>query len=426
LTRAVDYLVSNKLVAVVRGLLVPTAIGDAVAHSAMPVDEAEQVFSELSLARSKLCLSGGDLHLLYLVTPPIAISEKEFEEFVQMNEDMFLGRIPEVRSILASCDTPSRRKRIILALILRDLVATDLSIGRLATNYGIQSGTIQYLQSNAATYCAMVSAFCDRLQWVSLAAALNSIKPRLHFGVPESLIELMEVEGISRNRARALAVGGFDSVDKIAHADPVNLAIALTRDLSVEGTQMSSESGAHRILNVACELIIENARIKLGLSPKRRHEVSTVSSEESIVELLSPISAPEFPDSVVHQLIGTQSEEHQSDFAFVSDDMLLAAETNLIETTPIQESPERLAYPLMSPLEDDRLLLEAFESIEARVSTVPPPTSRRRRRISEMTTIDVGLHKRRSFDIPLNETAFTNSENIHFPVWSSEFLAGGS
>jgi hypothetical protein len=239
----------------------------------------------------------------------------------------------------------------------------------------------------------MVCSFCEKLQWVSLAAALGSIKPRLHFGVPFELVSLMEVEGISPNRARALVSGGFKTIEKIAHASPIDIAVALTRDVTVEGTQMTRSATAERILNVTSKLIIDNARIKLGLSEIL--PIATIS--EDISGLLSPISAPEF----IQEILGTQWEENFGELSLSSftdgeDELLLAIDQpNAVPKNQIQQSPfpTRSPYPMGTPLnahdDDDRFLLEAFESIEARISTLPP-----RRRISEMTTIDVRPSKK--------------------------------
>ena len=420
---ALQYLVRSKLVAIVQGSLIPTALGDALAHSAMPPDEAESVYRELSLARTKLCLAGGDIHLLFLVVPPVQVSESEFDEFVASNE-VFSNS--DIRTILADKDSWARRKRMMVALMLRDLTRLEGNIAHVASKYGVQTGTVQYLQANAATYCAMVSSFCDRLQWTSLAAALNSIKPRLHFGVPDELLGLMEVEGVSPARARALAKAGLTSVEKIALASPVQVAVAITRDVSLEGTQMTSKVTADRLVGIVATLIINNARISLGLPelvPQSVREISSFDSagtSTSSIGILSSISPP-----LIHQLIGTQVQsgsdpptpyenglyhDHRS-AGLVGLYRTSVAGPAVVESTP----SEFYAHLLKTPRR------EALGPIDNFPTTVRQSSVRRRRRLSEMTTIEAGKHypvdsEEEEFRLPSNNTAtsFVDEDEIVF------------
>jgi DNA polymerase theta len=377
ISSAIEYLCINKLVAVVKtdGLevLIPTALGDALAHSAMPPEEAEEVFRELNLARNKLCLAGGDIHLLFLVTPlPVQISEKEFEEFTATSS---VFSKPEIRSILAGNDTIPRRKRMMVALMLRDLTCWEGNISQVARKYGVQTGTVQYLQANAATYCAMVSSFCERLQWTSLAAALNSIKPRLHFGVPDELVELMEIEGISPARARALAKAGFNTIEKIASAEPIQIAVAITRDVSIEGTQMTSSETADRMIKTVAHLIINNSKIRLGITDDFLNDTliqQPSQSSSSSYGVLSPVSPP-----LIHQLISTQYQPSSEEEEF-------------------PQTPAQVYEAFFSPSQrkknsEDEWLLNALDAIdEAAIPQTYRQSSveRRRRRLSEMTTVD--------------------------------------
>ena len=381
---AIQFLIKNKLVNMTDSSLMPTVIGDALAHSSLPTDEAETVFRELNAARQKLCLGADDLHLLFLVTPPVSVSESEFDEF-SANSDMFLSK--DVRAILGSgdADTPARKKRMMVALMLRDLTCTNetlSSIPAVAKRYGVQSGTVQYLQSSAATYCAMVSSFCERLQWTSLAAALTSVKPRLHFGVPDELLPLVEVEGISPARARALARAGFTTVKKIAKSKPIDIAVILAR-------RADSSETAQRLLDFTSSTIINNARIKLGWSPLP--PTSTPGSDVSY-GLFPSISPP-----VLLQLLGTQREEDEYDRTLDQEndgdhDSIAAT----LSQRTLDEDLDFFEPPLVED-DEDELLADALRLID----TAPP--RRRNRRISEMTTVD----GRREFDIPSNNTAAT-------------------
>jgi hypothetical protein len=382
---AIQFLLKNKLVSMVEsvggGSLMPSVMGDALAHSSLPTEEAESVFRELNTARSKLCLSGDDLHLLFLITPPVSVSESEFDEFTA-SCDVFMNK--EVRAILGSeTDTPARRKRMMVALMLRDLTCgneTVSSISAVARRYGVQTGTVQYLQSNAATYCAIISSFCERLQWNSLAAALNAVKPRLHFGVPDELVSLVEVEGVSPTRARALARAGLTSVKKIARSKPIDIALVLARSAETSET-------AQRLLDLTSRMIINNARIKLGWSQLS----NTADSDDS-----SGISYGLFPSispPVLMQLIGTQREDPNSIEPTLAENSQVVNEVVALERTEsalclgTSERAESVAATLSQRTDafdvgDDEFYVNALRMID----TAPP--RRRNRRISELTTID--------------------------------------
>lgn len=358
--KAIEFLVTSKLVALVdyQTVIIPSAIGVALAHSAMPPDEAEQVFSELNMARQKLCLSGNDIHLLFLVTPPVSVSETEFDDFVNSSE---LMQAREIRAILSDNDSLARKKRMMVALMLRDLTSMEVNIAQIANKYGVQTGTVQYLQANAATYCAMVSSFCERLHWTSLAAALNSIKPKLHFGVPDELLPLVEVEGVSPARARALANAGFSTVQKISKATPLDIASVLARSTCVA---VSSQT-AQTLLTLTSTMIINNARIKLGRCDLISESSASSDEGEYGEAIFSPVSPP-----LLHQLIGTQRDDFEPPAEIDEDEIFLGA-LDVIDAQEIDKTQNQDSQPL-----------------------VENEGSVRKRRISEMTTVDARDLKR--------------------------------
>ena len=401
---ALEYLLSSKLAAVVEDQLIPTAVGDALAHSPLPPEEAETVFAELSLARQRLCLSGGELHLLFLVAPPMKITDAEFENFSSQNG---FNLHPEVRAILDAAGGAilARKKRVLVALILRDLIR-EPNIATVAARHCVPSGTVQFLQANASTHCGIVTAFCERLQWASLAAALNTLKPKLLFGVPSELAELIELEGVSPARAKALAAEGFGTLEKIAHATPLNLAIALTRDVTVEGTQMTTNAAAQKLVAVTCTLMIDDARLRLGLERNGERSLESVdptaaNSTDSISiypELFPPLTPP-----VEHQLgLAGLSLSVNPPFP-PSVDLPPSSISSSLLGQVLSDIPSPLPVaPLSASLNDD-ILLALLRS--------PPP--RDTRRISEMTTIDAKRHTDEfscEFGLPPNTTRLEEDE----------------
>ena len=177
-------------------------------------------------------------------------------------------------------------------------------------------------------------------------------------------------------------------------ASPLEIAVALTRDVNVEGTQMTSVHTAHRLLEVVSKLIINNARVLVGMtsvsSSDPENEVHN-DQDDNVTGLWSPVSAP----PLIQQLIGTQWPSEPS-------------------ATP----PPQFA---LSDDDEDAMFANALAALDA------PP--KRRRRVSEMTTIDARSLRRdmAEFALPSNNTAidFVEEDGIVFDsVLLESFDAG--
>ncbi|CAK9012712.1 unnamed protein product [Durusdinium trenchii] len=127
-------------------------------------------------------------------------------------------------------------RRFWTALALRELAA-ETSASRVCVAFAASRGSLQSLQTLAATYCGMVRQLCERLRWHEMAALFDCLMPRLSFGVSAEewqflpafcmvqlrttellwkVLPLCRIPGVYPARARALLQAGFASVEEVA------------------------------------------------------------------------------------------------------------------------------------------------------------------------------------------------------------------
>lgn len=91
-----------------------------------------------------------------------------------------------------------------------------------------ERGQIQNLQRDASIFCAMLVAFCQKLNWPMLAAALDSMTSRLSLGVSEDIIPLARLgTELTASRCRALLKSGIKTPSDILRAGRVTVANVL-------------------------------------------------------------------------------------------------------------------------------------------------------------------------------------------------------
>ena len=115
------------------------------------------------------------------------------------------------------CNEPRTRfyRRFFTAILLYRLVQ-EVPLQKVGSNLDIKRGRLQALQSDAASFCHMVIAFCKKLNWDYLATALTPFAVRLSFGAQEELMPLIRIgPEIPAFRARALIRNGIRSPNDI-------------------------------------------------------------------------------------------------------------------------------------------------------------------------------------------------------------------
>ncbi|XP_069800792.1 DNA polymerase theta [Dendropsophus ebraccatus] len=274
----------------------PTKLGSATLSSSLSPSEALGIFADLQRAMKGFVLEN-DLHILYLVTPvyeewaaidwyqffclweKLPVSMKRVAELVGIEEG-FLARSVKGK-IVAKNDRQQRQiaihKRFYTSLVLLDLIS-EVSLSELTKKYGCSRGQLQSLQQSAATYAGMVTVFSNRLGWHNMELLLSQFQSRLTFGVQRELCDLVRLDLLNAQRARALYNAGFITVSELARGNVSHVEAALknavpfksTRRAVDEEEEAAQERRAARCIWIsgkkgltereAAELIVEEAR----------------------------------------------------------------------------------------------------------------------------------------------------------------------
>eukprot|EP00434_Breviolum_minutum_P025409 symbB.v1.2.022449.t1/scaffold1940.1/size95532/15 len=266
--------------------------------SALRPAEALNVFEDLQKARQGLCLDS-DLHLIFLVTPATSI-EPDWSRYISYYEKLqqrdravanavgispgfLLKQSMGHRGPLSSDqDWRQDRERITAlhrrfwaALALRELVV-ETPPDRVAKAFAASRGSLQSLQSLAATYCGMVRQLCERLRWHEMAALFDCLMPRLNFGVSAEVLPLCRIPAVGAQdfsaaaqqlspafsqvypvRARALFQVGLTSVQEVAKSSVVAIEAALRKLSQFESCRTDAELAQHQ------EAVTRQAAVKI-------------------------------------------------------------------------------------------------------------------------------------------------------------------
>ena len=208
--------------------LLPSALGIATVSSGINPKESVEVLQSLLKARSKLILRS-NFHCVFLVTPPSSGIEPPWSNLAKVMADIYSDYkdIKSVADFLGvkendmhnyarrppkfMCNEPKTRfyRRFFAAILLYRLVQ-EVPLQKVESSLDIKRGRLQALQSDAASFCHMVIAFCKKLNWDYLATALIPYAARLSFGVQEELLSLVRIgPEMPAFRARALLRNGI-------------------------------------------------------------------------------------------------------------------------------------------------------------------------------------------------------------------------
>ncbi|KAK4336741.1 hypothetical protein RND71_043658 [Anisodus tanguticus] len=223
--------------------LLPTKLGLAVSYSSMSPKDAFKMFNELKLAMKGLVLSC-DLHLIYQVVPNKDIENKnvnwkKFSNFysiierdealknvadiIQISGGFIIGALTGKRfNSVYQRTIKERHVKFYYALALNELIA-EKPLAEVAEKYDLNKGELQQLQQRSSSYCGMMSIFCKKLGWDSLALVIKLFQDRLFFGITQDLIDLMNIPCLNGQMARCLFDSGFKDVKTIAHSNTMEI-----------------------------------------------------------------------------------------------------------------------------------------------------------------------------------------------------------
>lgn len=89
---------------------------------------------------------------------------------------------------------------------------------------------------------AMVTLFCEALNWTMLAKIIAGFKERLFFGVPHDLVDLMKIPDLDSRRARVLYDKGIHTLSELANSDLFTIEKLLNDSICFDTKQRDGET----------------------------------------------------------------------------------------------------------------------------------------------------------------------------------------
>ncbi|NPA22933.1 MAG: DEAD/DEAH box helicase [Crenarchaeota archaeon] len=218
----VKMLQESELAEVRSGRIRPTKLGLTAALNYLDPDTARMFVRGLRDSRART-----DIAYLYLVikspeVPKLRIKKSEIEKYagilrdwVEMlpltdNIDLEDPDLDELRPILEEIKT--------LCLML-DWMA-EAPEDTIVMKYEVGPGDIRMYADTLEWLLNAASQIARTLEMSGKAERLDMLKIRVRYGVRSELVELVQLEGVGRARARALYEAGYRTIEDVARADP--------------------------------------------------------------------------------------------------------------------------------------------------------------------------------------------------------------
>uniref|UniRef100_A0A1B0CWL4 DNA polymerase theta n=1 Tax=Lutzomyia longipalpis TaxID=7200 RepID=A0A1B0CWL4_LUTLO len=292
--------------------------------SSIPPSDGFLLFSELQKSRQCFVLES-ELHAVYLVTPFTVcqqLPEIDWLHFLDLWEHLpvTMRRVGELVGVRDAFLVRAMRtkaldekalqihKRFYTALALQELIS-EVPIGAVAAKYKCPRGLLQSLQQMAASFAAIVAAFCAALNWQLLAMIVSQFRERLFFGIHRDLVDLMRAPSINAKRARALFRAGIETLLALARMGTTQLAKIL-HDAACFDTEAQRDGEAdheareRNILRKICitgqrDLSIEEAAREIRAEARRilEEEMGGKINWEDEAEQEQPEDVPEMTES---------------------------------------------------------------------------------------------------------------------------------
>ncbi len=96
--------------------------------------------------------------------------------------------------------------------------------GRIEERLGIEPGDLKVVVDTATWLTYSFSEIARVLGHFDIAKELRKLSERIKHGVKEELLDLVNIEGVGRRRARVLFEAGYQNVEDLCNADPISLA----------------------------------------------------------------------------------------------------------------------------------------------------------------------------------------------------------
>ncbi len=222
LKKVVKFLQEEALIINDPDYLIPTSFGKRV--SQLYIDPLSAIVIREGLIRgnvkSKHYLT--DLSFLQLVcsTPDVRfLTIKKDEQinlinFISEHEEEFLTNLPET-----SFDLELFMSQLKTSLVLQDWIK-ELPEDIILDRYKIGSGDVYMVVSNAEWLLYASSELSQLLGYKDMATQIAAVHNRVVNGIKQELLDLVQIPGIGRVRARALYDKGFKTQEILKEVNP--------------------------------------------------------------------------------------------------------------------------------------------------------------------------------------------------------------
>ncbi|MEM2679497.1 MAG: ATP-dependent DNA helicase [Candidatus Hadarchaeales archaeon] len=222
--RVLDFLEKNELITVRGDVLTPTPFGELT--SALYIDPLSAVIIRDGL-KLVSTTPPSDVALLHLISstpdmPPLYLGEKDYEWLeleYSSHRSEFLVPVEEEDPILFEQFLASLKTALMLKAWVEEEREDDIH-----EKFGVGAGDIRRMAETAEWLLYSSHQIAKLFKVKPALNPLRKLTERIRYGVKEELLELVQLEGIGRVRARSLFSGGFKTLKDIAKASEAELA----------------------------------------------------------------------------------------------------------------------------------------------------------------------------------------------------------
>ena len=269
-----------------------TARGKSIVASSLPVNEAQRFHHDIEQMCTKgLILTGNHLHALYLASPSglyyssrwiKVYSErlKKILEFIRGDDAELIVRVMEIGDpksdvlytiskrydagsmLPAQLELGVQLQRIHAAMAMRALTL-EQPMEDICARFGFESeADVKRLQECGSRNLYCIAAMCGARGQPELQVLFSSLQQRIIAGTQLELVELADVPGVNRLRARALYNSGIPTLDALVAQSWEKVAEALSKvnPSRAKGQRFAERRLAEKILRNARSMVAERDR----------------------------------------------------------------------------------------------------------------------------------------------------------------------
>lgn len=296
--------------------IVCTDLGRAVISSGVSPTDGQFIYEELKRFRTKLSLLT-DLHLVYQTTPVYIVNQlpdidwrhylnlyerwdkntKFISQMIGISEHFLCIQVSMSGLMKQTTSNESLiHRRFYASLALFDLIE-EIPMWKVQQKYNLDKGTLQSLQQQASTFAGMLSTFCQRLNWKTLAKLFDEFQPRLSFGVQLDLIDLVRLPCVNSMIARQLFNKGYEDISSLINLKPkdIELALITSKDLIPDDSSNVDPNEVKIFLSTLDQTITITELSKMIIKEARmltEKEIGQKISFEDEIESGSTVNSP--------------------------------------------------------------------------------------------------------------------------------------